>query len=886
MSNNDPQNNISPNLSRRYPRPSYEINQQNPQYYQNTNQQQTNQFLNQGMNNQMNQNNQYQNPNQNQLYNNNQQNMYQNTNQNQMNYQSQQTNLNRNFQNVQISQNNLQQQQQQQSQVAQSPNTLNQKLFEYRTDGDKIVPPPTSSNFIAIENKNCSPRFMRSSLYSVPQTKMLHRSTTLPFGVVVQPLAITHPSEDFVPVVDFGENGPIRCTRCGAYISSFSTFGKGGKIWICPICEVDNAVPKDYFCALDSNNLRRDLSERPELYRGTVEFVAKKEKGEKNEKIKEQVIHPPHYILLIEVSSFSRQGIFSKISETLKNSIENFPENSYVSVITFDSTIHFYDFSKGEESEPDMIIMSDVNDVFLPISSSAIKPISQIKDQLTSFFENLPENFPKSSIKKGQISSFGAAIKAATLLLEKTGGKIITFSTQLPTKGMGLLKKRDNPKLWGKVGEKKLLIAQGNYYLALGQWCLNHNIVVDQFVFRATSLELTTTSDLSRITGGEIYYYRNFVANIDGEKMLNDITWLLKRPTGFNCICRLRTSTGIRISKSFGNFQINNEEDDIKVSSIDSDKALTFLLEHDMDLNNGQPVYLQFAMLYTTINMQKRIRIINLKLNSSSNIKNIFDYIDQETLMNIVAKQSVNQLQIFPLNQIRENIIQQIVNILYTYRKFCAERVEKQRMVVPSNLQLIPIYSLCLTKSKLFRTYPSIPVDEKVSLAHYIRSSSVKLSSLFMYPRLYPLHNFQKNEGLFSESNQKIMLPNPLKLSVESLSSQGVLIIENGIEMYLWLGQNVSLDLIGLLLNVEINQSTDISRLKLPKLNNTFSKKVNNIIQEISQNRSKFPSLRILRHGMNGEINFLQFLIQDKFKSVSYMEFLSNIHKMIIEKMK
>ena len=47
----------------------------------------------------------------------------------------------------------------------------------------------------------------------IPTTKDMI-TNQLPLAVTLQPMAECAPGEEPVNVVDFGESGPIRCTRC------------------------------------------------------------------------------------------------------------------------------------------------------------------------------------------------------------------------------------------------------------------------------------------------------------------------------------------------------------------------------------------------------------------------------------------------------------------------------------------------------------------------------------------------------------------------------------------------------------------------------------------------------------------------------------------------
>jgi protein transport protein SEC24 len=107
------------------------------------------------------------------------------------------------------------------------------KTAEYRTSY-ATIPPAPGSRFWVVEEDNCSPRFMRSSLYNVrlrsqwqagffthiiavvqiPASSDLHMQSGVPFGLLVQPMAEPGLGESAVPLVDFGAAGPLRYVTC------------------------------------------------------------------------------------------------------------------------------------------------------------------------------------------------------------------------------------------------------------------------------------------------------------------------------------------------------------------------------------------------------------------------------------------------------------------------------------------------------------------------------------------------------------------------------------------------------------------------------------------------------------------------------------------------
>jgi hypothetical protein len=57
-------------------------------------------------------------------------------------------------------------------------------------------------------------------------------------------------------VVDLGELGPVRCSRCKAYMNPYVRFMASGKTFTCNFCGHSNQTPDSYFCQLGPNGFR------------------------------------------------------------------------------------------------------------------------------------------------------------------------------------------------------------------------------------------------------------------------------------------------------------------------------------------------------------------------------------------------------------------------------------------------------------------------------------------------------------------------------------------------------------------------------------------------------------------------------------------------------
>lgn len=215
------------------------------------------------------------------------------------------------------------------------------------------LPPPASVAFVAFDQGNASPKFTRLTMNNIPSTSDALQSTGLPLGLLLQPLAPLQAGELEIPVLDFGDTGPPRCHRCRAYINPFMVFRSGGNKFVCNMCNYANDVPPEYFCAITPQGARVDREQRPELMRGTVEFLVPKEYWSK-----EPV--GIRWLFLIDVGQEAfNKGFLESFCEGVMVALygkddseeeRKIPEGAKVGFVTFDKDIHFYNMNVSRTS--------------------------------------------------------------------------------------------------------------------------------------------------------------------------------------------------------------------------------------------------------------------------------------------------------------------------------------------------------------------------------------------------------------------------------------------------------------------------------------------------------------------------------------------------------
>ncbi|KAI8594780.1 Sec23/Sec24 trunk domain-containing protein, partial [Dissophora ornata] len=493
--------------------------------------------------------------------------------------------------------------------------------------------PLASSDFMAIDGGNCNPRFFRMTTYNLPNTDDLLNTSQLPMGLVIQPLAQLRADEAPIETVDFGDAGPARCRRCHAYINPYMIFTNGGQRFVCNMCLFENEVEPGYFCNLDMNGRRCDLDQRPELRSGTIEFAVPKEYWNKTPMA-------AAYVFAIDVSwNAIQSGMLQQCVTGIKNAlwdangVSKLAPGAQIGFLTFDKNVHFYNLSPGLE-QAQMMVVPDVSDVFVPLSEGFIVNPEKSQIIVESMLDMLPQLFAENKTTEPVI---GAVVQAVRMALENRGGKLILFQTALPTFGPGALRHREDSKLYGTDKEKTLYAAQDDFYKKLAESCVDAGLSIDLFLFPNAYVDVATLGCLSSITGGETHMFVNFNAARDGVKLMGDIGRIVTRPFGFNGLMRVRCSTGLRIAEHFGNFHMRNSTD-LELAGIDSEKAFGVLVKHDGKLDEKTEASFQVALLYTTADGRRRVRVHNFSTPVTTLLGNVFRWADMDTTINFLSK--------------------------------------------------------------------------------------------------------------------------------------------------------------------------------------------------------------------------------------------------------
>jgi protein transport protein SEC24 len=189
-------------------------------------------------------------------------------------------------------------------------------------------------------------------------------------------------------------------------------------------------------------------------------------------------------------------------ARTLLESLDRLPnsdDRTKIAIIGVDSCLHFYTLPADETGEAGVLVVGDLDDVFLPLPSDILVNLVESKPAIEGLLERMTDMY-KNTHNVGH--AMGPALQAAFKLLSNVGGKVVALSATLPNLGPGALKNREDSKVLGTPKESALLHPANSGSKTFAIECSRSQISVDLWLFSSAYTDVATLSGLPRYTGG------------------------------------------------------------------------------------------------------------------------------------------------------------------------------------------------------------------------------------------------------------------------------------------------------------------------------------------------------------------------------------------------
>lgn len=577
-------------------------------------------------------------------------------------------------------------------------------------------------------------------------------------------------------------------------------------------------------------------------------------------------------------------------ARTILESLDRIPnqdDRTKIALIAVDTSLHFFCLPVGT-SEPEMLVVSDLDDVFLPKPNDILVNLTEARAGVESLLTRLGDMF-KDNTTSG--SAMGAALQAAYKLVSPIGGKIVTLTASLPSVGPGALKVREEAKLLGTPKESSLLGAASSFYKTFPIDCSRSQVSVDMFLFASGYTDVATLSCLPRYTGGQTYFYPGFHAarSEDALKFAHEFAEILASPISYEAVLRLRCSKGLRATQFYGNFFVRST-DLLALPAVPLDQGYAIECEIEETINSPFVVF-QSVVLHSTSYGERRIRVVNLALPTTSSMSEVYANADQVALAALFASKGVERSIHARLEDARDALMNKLVDVLSVYKSTMtsAGSGPSPQLSIASSMQLLPLLVLGLLKHVGLRASAQIPSDLRAYAQALLTTLPTQQLVPYIHPNFYCLHNMPPEAGTRPSGNSTeegtkaaectVIMPPKLNLTSERLERHGLYLIEDGQSVMLWIGRDAVPQLCTDVFDAPNYTALRGGKTTLPRVDNSMNQRVNAIVERVQTcRRGPYrPHVYVVKEDGEPSLRLwaLSMLVEDRFEqTMSYQQML------------
>ncbi|GAX11278.1 hypothetical protein FisN_7Lh378 [Fistulifera solaris] len=695
-------------------------------------------------------------------------------------------------------------------------------------------PPPSQLPDTVIDDGNAAPHILRSTVYQFPASRAQWHSTgDIPLALQCVPLAV--PSQDFVPSLPEETrettvsvpmlpitNAPPRCTNCLAYANPFATDHK------CIFCGVAQTQ------AL--------VTARPEA---TVEWEVT------GPYITRPTPVQPVQLYVLDLTSPHVEAYKSMLQKLGQDMTDHFqqqalgaaPRIGLCLVSSMGIMIPRWNASSGEISC--MVVADVTEDPFTPAPLEEWTFVmNESADAWCQFLDNLDlkqwrkESFARNAygLDGSELSCGGAALMFLSNALASSGGRGTLLTWRRPNFGVGSLAYREESQalLLGRSRAENTMTyvpvqvqqkPEGNedensasFYSKLADECVTNRVSFDIVMHTGSVsansfLGLASLGELCRLTSGRLYW----VQAVQWEESLyNNLRSNIRTFSGWDAVFKVRCSAGVQI-KNFVCAPGTSREGalgdspELELASLSPNTCISVELDHRVGglPKSSSMVYFQTALLYTSSSGRRLVRVSTLAIPIAKSANDVFQSADFAAILPYIVRTTHTHLvktineqkkddKMIPRQKARDALYATCLNMLVNYRlNTPAISSPTGQLLLPSRLQLLPLFCMCLIKMPLLA--PGFPCRDPSSASARIQptgdergyfnvqllQSNPSTCMSLLYPNIYSI-------DLNSQDTQD--MPPLVRPTMESFQDDGIYLIDDGLRIFMYLGRLIPED--------------------------------------------------------------------------------------------
>lgn len=658
--------------------------------------------------------------------------------------------------------------------------------------------------------------FISTSSESIPQNEYLIKNTGIPFGINITPFPDIDNS--LIPQYSFGGgNGKIpRCKKCKSFYNSFCQLDNYTS-YKCNICSNLNDLNN-----IDIETLKKLENNNTEIY----EFFA-------NSDYIENSPMSSNFVFILDVTNKSiNSGAVNTFIESLRSIINNHyfinEQRTFISFITFNYTgVSFYKINNKNNSIQIYEIGGD--EPFIPENKKSLiysiddnfEIINTILDTLDTMYSVNNSNNKVNNEYETENLIF--AIECGKMLLQNKGGKLIVVNSSINWKNkidfyqkINKLNNNANKSLLNNLGintnNNNKNKEEDDPFIMIGKALTKYQISCDIFQLQMKNEQQNNQIliNICNYCNGNFYFYKNFNTQVHYKNFFNSLIKCITNQKAYEIIMQFYISPIVDIKHQLSVIpaQIDNS---LLFPCIDLNQTFSFILQYkefkskenqelinntsaignNFNMNNNHnneeninDIYIQFGIIYTSLEGTRIIRVINKKISRCNDKLEYIKNINIEAVCCIMTK-----FLIYLMKQ-SSNIFNAVAEYKYKYFIYALSIFKNINLD-----ELLTSFLLCylgIMKNKFFCLEPQkYKLNNEEIIAGKNKLLKMKIDDILniIVPKIYDITNILNNSDTFDN-----VCYQPINLSKNSIQNDKVYLIDNGIflNFYFTEGENNS----------------------------------------------------------------------------------------------
>eukprot|EP00927_Polykrikos_kofoidii_P036774 TRINITY_DN3102_c0_g1_i9.p1 TRINITY_DN3102_c0_g1~~TRINITY_DN3102_c0_g1_i9.p1 ORF type:complete len:756 (-),score=139.69 TRINITY_DN3102_c0_g1_i9:88-2355(-) len=637
-----------------------------------------------------------------------------------------------------------------------------------------------------------------------PSTRLDATRIVVPLGCLYTPLKSTEG-------LNLVEYEPVMCRArdCGAVLSPYSMVDFQSKSWTCPFCCQRNPFPPHYAEHISEQNLPAELLPMC----STIEYI-----------IPGSTCAPPIFLLVLDIALIEEE--LEQAKDSLQQSLAMMPQNALVGFITFGAMCYVhelggsllpkaYAFRGGKEYTSQQVAyqlgFAMKNDPRGATGSAAsrrfLMPVGECEFTLNSLLDDLTRDSWPVGADRRPFRCTGAALSIALGLLEvsypQSSNRVMLLVGGACNVGPGMVVGeemaetiRSHVDLQKGSDNARYTKPALKYYASLASRAVQAGIAVDIFACSLDQVGLYEMKVVSDKTGGYMVMSDSFSMHVfkDSFRKVFDCDESGYLNQGFNAKIEIFTSREAKCSGAIGGVSSLGKrgpavaETEVGeggtcqwcVASLDKTTAIAFYFDITNTQANSMPQgkqsFVQFQTVYFHPSGRKRLRVTTVSHRyTDASMSDIATGFDQQAAAILLGRYAVWKTENEDHLDVLRWVDRMLIRLVSKFADYRKDEAKTFRLAPEFNS--FPQFMYHLRRSNFLQTFNASP-DETAFYRTVFFREAVMNSLVMIQPALL--------EYSFDEGP-----PKPVKLDVQSLKPNVLLLLDSFFHIVVWRGETI-----------------------------------------------------------------------------------------------